>query len=364
MAHGSLNPLLHSRGPTLGFSSIQSIGRILGRECPSEVEIQAAVDSSGIASTLDDQFPEKDPWEANSDKEGEEEEDAVRSKRRKVRDGESGDAAGMLPRREDNRISGEGFRPIAAAERLARRTPTIEKLAGGPMAGFKTAGSHLQELKEARLDSGMDKAPVGRGAAQENNTSAPTVNPSKRAKGQATLLGYFGQKQPPPPPPPPPLSRKKAVPRAPTATDVIRDRATREKSLRQQIEALPQPKFPVKPDHESGVILLSSSPTRVSSKRRHKKDIPSSPPGPLGFAFGSIEPAREDKARQFRTVAATATAAITTTHNGRVPVHTTVTTKTSATIMTAGVNTTTKRRTLGVRRSMGDGWKNRASANR
>lgn len=361
LAHRSLHPLLQSRGPTLGLSSVQSISRIVGRECPSEVQIQTAVDESGIASTLDDQFPEKDPSDSDSESDGLDE-DGTRLKRRRLQNEQASS--------KTNGPLGEGFRPVISRERPAGR---VEKPPPGAVVGFKSAGSHMQELKETRLNREAERAQVAkekqRGGlvmVEPQNRSgslikvAPTAvaRSNKRLADQGSLLTYFGKRALEP-------VRKVIPPKAPTATEVIRDKSVRDRNLKEQIEALPQPKFPVRPDHHSGVMLLSSSPARASSKRRRKKEeeIPSSPPPVFSVPFSRhIEPSRAER----RTVVeeTTTRTSATVIHNAAGSRDTAAVANSNTMVMATMVTMAPKRRTLGVRRSMGDGWRNRASAKR
>lgn len=361
LAHRSLHPLLQSRGPTLGLSSVQSIGRIVGRECPSEVQIQTAVDESGIASTLDDQFPEKDPSDSESESDGLDE-DGIRLKRRRLQNEQASS--------KTNGPLGEGFRPVISRGRSVGR---VEKPPPGAVVGFKSAGSHMQELKETRLNQEAERAqvakekqrpgpvmfePPNRSGSLIKVAPAAAAGSNKRPADQESLLSYFGKRAPEP-------VRKVIPPKAPTATEVIRDKSVRDKNLKEQIEALPQPKFPVRPDHHSGVMLLSSSPARVSSKRRRKKEeITSSPPPVFSVPFSRhIESARAER----RTVVEETTTArtlATVIHNAASSRDTATVTNSDTMAMATVVTMVPKRRTLGVRRSMGDGWRNRASAKR
>ena len=312
-------------------------------------------------STLDDQFPEKDPSESDSESDGPDE-DGTRLKRRRLQNEQASS--------KTNGPLGEGFRPVISRERPAGR---MEKLPHGAVVGFKSAGSHMQELKETRLNQEAERAQV----AKEKQRRGPVmVEPPNRSgslikvapaaaagsnKGpadQGSLLSYFGKRAPEP-------VRKVIPPKAPTATEVIRDKSVRDKNLKEQIEALPQPKFPVRADHHSGVMLLSSSPARVSSKRRRKKEeITSSPPPVFSVPFSRhIEPARAER----RTVVGETT----TTRTSATVIHDAASSRDTATVtnshtmaMATVVTMAPKRRTLGVRRSMGDGWRNRASAKR
>ncbi|CUS09818.1 unnamed protein product [Tuber aestivum] len=358
LALRSIHPLLHSRGPTLGFSSVQSVGRILGRECPSEVQIQTAVDKSGIASTLDDQFPDKVPSESDSESDGLGE-DGVRLKGRRLQSEQASSKA--------NRLLDEGFRPVISREKPAGR---MEKPPPGVVVGFKSAGSHMQELKETRLNQEAERArvekekqrrgpviarPPNKGDGLIRGGPAALARSNKRPADQGGLLSYFGQKAPK-------LAREVFSPAVPTATEVISDKSMRNKNLKEQIEALPQPKFPIRPDHHSGVMLLSSSPARAPSERKRKKEILSSPLPVSSAPFtGHIELARVER----RTVVeetATTIAPAGVIHGAANSRNTTIVINSNAVAMAA--TAAPKRRTLGVRRSIGDGWTNRASAKR
>ncbi|KAG0644684.1 P-loop containing nucleoside triphosphate hydrolase protein [Tuber brumale] len=360
LTHRSLHPLLNSRGPTLGFSSVQSVSRILGRECPSEVQIQIAVDKSGVESTLDDQFPDKDPSE--SDSEGDDlDEDGARLKRRRLQSEQASSKA--------NRPLDEGFRPVISRERPAGK---MEKPPPGVVVGFKSAGSHMQELRGARLNQEAERARVEKEKKIQDPTMAEPPKKSggltkgapatasrsnKRPADQGSLLRHFGQKMAEP-------VGKVVPPKAHTATEIIMHRSIRDKNLKEQIEELPQPKFPVRPDHHSGVMLLSSSPARVPSKiRRKKEEIPSSPPPAFSVPFSRhLESAVAERYAEIEETTTGASAAV--IRSATASSNTTRATNPNAAAITATATIARKRRTLGVRRSMGDGWRNRASANR
>lgn len=310
---------------------------------------------------MDDQFPEKDSSESDSESDGLDE-DGARLKRRRLQNEQASS--------KTNGRLGEGFRPVISRERPAGR---MEKPPPGAVMGFKSAGNHMQELKETRLNQEAERAqvakekqrrglvmvePPNRSGSLIKVAPAAATGSNKRLADQGSLLTYFGKRAPEP-------VQKVIPPKAPTATEVIRDKSVRDRNLKEQIEALPQPKFPVRPDHHSGVMLLSSSPAPASSKRRRKKEeIPSSPPPVFSVPFSRhIEPSRAERRIVVEETTTTRTSA-TVIHNAAGSRDTAAVTNSDTMVMATVVAMAPKRRTLGVRRSMGDGWRNRASAKR
>lgn len=383
---------------------MQGALQILGRECPSEVKIQAVIKKSRILSLLDDQIPEKEEWEekAEANEEGGDEDDWRRRKRKRAEDAAAGgqnygDSDANL---RGGKAAGWGASEvpglITADQRLAAKMTTLEKLAAAAAAGtagFRSAGSHMEELKQKRLTCEADKerlakkahcdAVLAKAGAKEQETTDKRVVPgaskvaskftsvrgtksNKRAVGQGSLMSYFAPKPPAP---------KVVKPRQKTATEVIKQ--TKGKSLKEQMEALPQPKWPARPDN-GGVVLLSSSPVRVRAKRKERTpDPPSSPVfaefcrtieeekvmGDVGERDKEIEPeigvyslvksVAEQSNMPSKTTADTAMVGLLPTSSVSRSAPVTQLYGTGAGIA--------KKRTLGIRRSM-NGWQNRTSA--
>lgn len=400
----NLAKLLDKRGPALGFSSVQGALRILGRKCPSEVDIQGVVEKSRIVSLLDDQIPEKEEWEekAEADEEGGDEEDWRRRKRRRAEDTavgghknygdpganlRGGKAAGW------GVGAGAGAVPgfVTAEQRLAAKMTTAERLAAAAAAGtagFRSAGSHMEELKQKRLSCEADKERLAKKAhvdampiakeqevadkravlrankAAPKSTSVGGAKSNRRSVGQGSLMSYFAPKPPAP---------KEVKPKQKTATDVIKQ--TKGQSLREQMEALPQPKWPVRPDN-GGVVLLSSSPVRVRTKRKERTPTPPSSPVFAEFCRSIEEETAMDKMREtdketgLESKGCSSAKAVTgqsSTSLGSIATPATIVGFSSASSIPqsarphgtgAGI---VKKRTLGIRRSM-NGWQNRPSA--
>lgn len=379
---------------------MQGALQILGRECPSEVSIQAVIEKSRILSLLDDQIPEKEEWEekAEADEEGGNEDDWRRRKRRRAEDAATGghrDCGNPDVNLQGGKAAGwkvEVKVPnfTTAEQRLAAKMTTSERLAAAAAAGtagFRSAGSHMEELKQKRLTCEADKErlakrahydampakaevreqePVDKRAviraskAGSKSTSVGGAKLNKRPVGQGSLMSYFAPKPPAP---------KEVKPKQKTATEVIRQ--TKGQSLKEQMEALPQPKWPVRPDN-NGVVLLSSSPVRARTKRKERTPGPPSSPVFAEFCRSIEEEAGTDDvggtdietgpkieahslvktvARQSSTSSRTAT---NTTMAGLSSV------SRSAQLQGPGAGIA-KKRTLGIRRSM-NGWQNRTSA--
>lgn len=237
---------------------------------------------------------------------------------------------------------------MTAEQRLAARMTTAEKLAtavAAGTAGFRSAGSHMQELKQNRLnreaekeraekrakhDAMLAKSAAAAAAAAKlvvaEKKPAVVARSNKRPVGQGSLMSYFAPK--------PPLKEK-------TATEVIKQAKKQGLSLKEQIQALPQPRLPVKPDH-GGVVLLSSSPVRVGA---------SSP----------VSCRRAEEVGMNRVSSVAVEASVSRVTIGGYSLATAGISR-SVTVQAAGTAAgTAKKRTLGIRRSM-NGWQNRASA--
>lgn len=363
------------------------------------------IEKSRILSLLDDQIPEKEEWEkeAEADEEGGDKDDWRRRKRRKAEDAAAGDRqnygdpdANLRGRKSIGWGAGvrsgavPGF--VTAEQRLAAKMTTTEKLAAAAAAGtagFRSAGSHMEELKQKRLSCEADKERLAKKAhfdtmlaAKEQETAdkktvlrankaapKPTsfggAKSNKRPVGQGSLMSYFALKPPP----------KEVKPKQKTATEVIKQ--TKGQSLREQMEALPQPKWPVRPDND-GVVLLSSSPVRVRTKRKERTPTPPSSPVFAEFCraieeetvMGKMGETDMQAGPESRTYSsARAIAGQLNTSSGSITTAATVGFSSASTVSRsapavqphgagAGV---VKKRTLGIRRSM-NGWQNRTSA--
>lgn len=382
---------------------MQGALQILGRECPSEVKIQAVIEKSRILSLLDDQIPEKEEWEekAEANEEGGDEDDWRRRKRKRAEDAAAGGQNYGDPdaNPRGGKAAGWGVSKvpglITADQRLAAKMTTLEKLAAAAAAGtagFRSAGSHMEELKQKRLTCEADKerlakkahcdAVLAKAGAKEPEitdkrvvlraskvaskfTSVGGTKSNKRAAGQGSLMSYFAPKPPAP---------KVAKPRLKTATEVIKQ--TKGKSLKEQMEALPQPKWPARPDN-GGVVLLSSSPVRVRTKRKERTPDPPSSPVFAEFCRTIEEEKGMDgmgeRDMEIEPEIGAYSLAKAVTEQSNMPSKTTANTamvglsSTSSVSQSApvaqlyGTGVIAKKRTLGIKRSM-NGWQNRTSA--
>lgn len=376
---------------------MQDALQILGRECPSEVSIQAVIEKSRILSLLDDQIPEKEEWEekAEAGEEGGNEDDWRRRKRRRAEDAATGghrDCSNPDVNLRGGKAAGwtvEVKVPnfTTTEQRLTAKMTTSERLAAAAAAGtagFRSAGSHMEELKQKRLtceadkerlakkahydamlakDEAREQEPVDKRAviraskAGSKPTSVGGAKLNKRPVGQGSLMSYFAPKPPAP---------KEVKPKQKTATEVIRQ--TKGQSLKEQMEALPQPKWPVRPDN-NGVVLLSSSPVRARTKRKERTPGPPSSPVFAEFCRSIEEEAGTDDVggtdietrpkievhSLVKTVASTSSRTATNTAMAGLS-----SVSRSAQLQGAGAGIV-KKRTLGIRRSM-NGWQNRTSA--
>lgn len=375
---------------------------------------------------LDDQIPEKEEWEEEEEagEEAGDEEDWRRRKRKWAENAAVGgghrdyDDPEAIARSRKAAGWGGGVRPggavsgfVTAEQRLAAKMTTAEKLAAAAAAGtagFRSAGSHMEQLKQNRLDCQADEervekrarhdVMVAKVAAREqvaverraasavkiasrisaaSKPGSTGAKSNKREVGQGSLMSYFAPK---------PLAPKEANPKQKTATEVIKQ--TKGKSLREQMEALPQPKFPVRPDN-GGVVLLSSSPVRARVKKKER--TPSPPSSPVFMEFcRTIEEEEEEiikesrvevKAEGCKNGSFVSTSSVSRAVVGQSGLSSTNVITTTAMAKFSSASSTSwsvpaaqprppgagagvaKKRTLGIRRSM-DGWQNRASAKR
>lgn len=404
--------MLEKRAPALAFSSVQNVLRILGRDCPSEDNIEAVIMDSRIPSLLDDQILEKEEWEEKEEADGEggDQDDWRRRKRRWAEDETAvlgGDSDAFIRARKaagwgPGRAAISTLSLTTAEQRLAAKTTTAEKLAAAAAAGtagFRSAGSHMEQLKQNRLNCEADEGQAAKrtrhdvmvakvaarsqqagekraeiAAMAEARLSEPLkpraaagAKLNKRRASQGSLMSYFVPKPPAP---------KEVRPKQKTATEIIKQ--TKGQSLKDQMEALPQPKFPVRPDN-GGVVLLSSSPIRVKAKRKDRAPSPPSSPVFMGFCK-AIEGEKIGKsgagAESGKASFASSSSVSRVVGQSLLPSKT-ITTTAITTITTAGFSSTSsisrnvqpqnasvgtgKKKTLGIRRSM-NGWQNRASA--
>ncbi|KAL7272321.1 ATP-dependent DNA helicase srs2 [Rhizina undulata] len=303
LVHPPLTPLLDKRGPKLGFTTVQSLALILGRQCPSELELQLAIEKSGIPSILDDQFPEKEAWDSDTDEEGDGEENWERMKRRRL----EGEYRHNTLELESGPKGWNSVPPLRAGEQqrsfvgytramtmFEARGGVVDMGAGG-IAGFKSASAHMVELNESRSNSEVERArkehrgrhdqltrsklpPTATSQKASDPDPPPKSNahpakPKKRpAAGQGSLLKYFQK----------PAQTQTSHPgtKPPNASDVIK-MSGNNLSLREQMEVLPQPKIPQMPQpapaasagsrRKAEFILLSSSPVRPPPVKRVKQ---------------------------------------------------------------------------------------------
>jgi len=258
------NRLLSNKASDLSFSNVQTLAQILSTRCPTEMEIEAVVGSSRIPSRRDDVISDKDP------------DDKEENQKRTMRRNGSGRSNNDIPQFQSART---WTNTSTTEDRTRQEVTTAGKV------GFRSAGSHLTELKkqgvdfacEAEKDLNIRRASHTR--MMQNTTISSTrtvpatisdtptitktvaakngktdVSKSSRAAGQGTLMGFLSKKTPP---------HKPA-----TATSVVRTVAPNI-SLLEQVRSLPAPVIPKRAGGD--FILLSSSPPRNIKKPRIMK---------------------------------------------------------------------------------------------
>ncbi|KAF8253807.1 P-loop containing nucleoside triphosphate hydrolase protein [Wilcoxina mikolae CBS 423.85] len=283
--------LLSNKASDLSFSKVQTLAQILSARCPTEVDIEATIESSGILSRSDDQIPDTDPL-----------------------DKEKGDGLYNVDVDYQYERNGGGrFNGIVPQFQSARGISTTEdriryKVTTADKIGFRTASTHFSELRkqgdiacEAEKDlkkrrmihdkmmhssvtatTNARKASISGAATGTAGISKPAAT-SKRSKGtaamrstklpasQGTLMGFFTKKLPEIIPQIEPLAVCTGLDRRKTATEVVKSTNASEMTLREQMGFLPAPVIPKRAGGD--FILLSSSPPR----RVKKSKVNSSP---------------------------------------------------------------------------------------
>lgn len=321
--------LLSARASDLSFSKVQTLAQILSAPCPTESEIEAAIEASGIPSRLDDQFPDRDP----SDKEGLGE----------FQVNGAGRFNGGTPQFQ-SASAGCWSNAGTTEDRVRHKTTTADRV------GFRTASNHFSELrrqgniaceaekKAAALTPAAERADISRCSAQPTRT--------RPAAGQGTLMGFLTKKPAEMGPSTVHATVHARPSKAKTATEVMKTINGLDITLKEQMAFLPAPVIPKRPDKD--FILLSSSPPRRTKKAKTdagRDDAACEPPSsPIFNAFcqavdgvheGSLpEPTRAAEAANGPGASAPAN------HHGH--------------------SAPGRKRTLGIRRSL-NGWQNRGS---
>lgn len=307
--------LLSARASDLSFSKVQTLAQILSAPCPTESEIEIAIEGSGIPSRLDDQFSDKDP----SDKEGL---------------GEFQVNGAGTPQFQSASASASATcwsNAGTTEDRVRHKTTTADRV------GFRTASNHFSELRrQGNIACEAEKKAAAEPADISRCSSAQPIKTRPGGARQGTLMGFLTKK---------PAEMEPSKPK--TATEVMKTIKGLDITLKEQMAFLPAPIIPKRPGKD--FILLSSSPPRRVKKAKMdpgRDDIACEPPSsPIFNAFcqavdgvheGSLpEPTRAAEAANGPGVSAPAN------HHGH----------------SAAPG---RRRTLGIRRSL-NGWQNRGS---
>ncbi|EKD15854.1 ATP-dependent DNA helicase pcrA [Drepanopeziza brunnea f. sp. 'multigermtubi' MB_m1] len=335
-----LASLLDAKGPSLGSPAVTDLAQILRRNLPSRRSIEKS--SASLTSTEDDLFPER----------GEEKESDQELRWNSMTAGTSSFMAGQQAPKRRRAELGRSMSNLEGPERDWKPSyaTTMDRAASFTTAGFVTAGSHLQVLKEqsvnGTLNDEQDAEDFDRGKKKPKQTG-------RLPEGQGTLFGFFGKSEPQVNKPVPMIKETDPKPRAPIvaksfnqarsksttsehvgiATALSNHRlgnGTSGNRLRQNAQLDVQ-------SHRNDYVFLSSSPPRPnppSPTHQEKKLSPQPPPQPAGL---TARPPILNKIRP----------PIISTHQTTVSM-----------LQNGNVNGTGARKTLGVRRSM-DGWASR-----
>ncbi|KAI9834371.1 MAG: hypothetical protein M1819_002982 [Sarea resinae] len=206
LSQPSLVHMLEKRGPLFRFSEIQSIARILRRQCPSESDIAA---SCGVKNVEDDL------WPTDRDTDGEQSEDSTSwSLQRGHRYQPS-----LHPAAKRRRIDAEWpINPHGAAQAFKPSgLPSTETTMQNPQAfsvsntslsnGFMSASAHLQQLGSQGASGNaipagktkLNKTKNDLGSAKHNGSQSQP-EPSKlgvktKVPGQGSLLDFFKENE-------------------------------------------------------------------------------------------------------------------------------------------------------------------------
>jgi DNA helicase-2/ATP-dependent DNA helicase PcrA len=253
--------LLAKKASDLRFSDVQTLSQILSAQCPSEMMIEAAWEKAGLESRSDDVIPDCDP----------EDKEKQNPKTQQARH----------PVNNGFRSAREFATTTTTQEKLKGKMTTADKLA----ASFKSAGSHLEELKthHPNVTCEADRVVQARRTTHEKMMKTTTTTKGKTtATGQQSLTSFFTKK----PPPPPSKSAATIKPKLPTATTALKTLST-SSTLREQISSLPAPIIPKRgATGGEDFILLSSSPPRTVKK---PKVAPTKTAMGLGAEMAEVE---------------------------------------------------------------------------
>ncbi|KAI9810040.1 MAG: hypothetical protein M1827_006738 [Pycnora praestabilis] len=197
--HKSVTPHLQNKGPSLGFSLVKSIARILRRSFPSETDIAKLCKGRHLADDLwsvngeeNNEAAEHGAW---NDTTAPSEEQRAFKKCRVERDGHCLTSGGNVAN-----MSRQNFRSTTTMQ--SAKDFSISSTAFH--AGFVSAGSYLQDLSTSKCGSNPQS---------EDNMTAPSTSISnsaeikenqqtdkkvkiqakKRSDGQGTLMTFFSK---------------------------------------------------------------------------------------------------------------------------------------------------------------------------
>lgn len=175
--------LLGAKGPSLGSPAITDLAQILRRNLPSRKSISDA--SKSLPSTEDDIFPEHG-GEKELDKE---------SRWNPVTGGNSNFTMGN---QASKRRRAEPGRSLSNLEKGPEKdwkpsyATTMDRAASFTTAGFVTAGSHLEVLKEQSTNGAVNEERV-----RDNSDRIKRLKHQGQVpEGQGTLFGFLGRPEP------------------------------------------------------------------------------------------------------------------------------------------------------------------------
>jgi len=283
--------LLSNKASDLSFSKVQSLAQILSTQCPTEMDIETTIESSGILSRSDDQIPDTDPLNKEDKGDGLCNVDIDYQYERNG----GGRFNGIVPQFQSARGAS------TTEDRIRHKVTTVDKI------GFRTASTHFSELQKqgditCEADKGLKKRRMAHnkmmhssvtttintskvsvsGAVTETVGISKSIATTKRTKetaatrstklpiSQETLMGFFTKKPPEVIPPIEPLPMCTGLNRRKTATEVVKSTNASEMTLKEQMEFLPAPVIPKRADGD--FVLLSSSPPRRVKKAKVNSD--------------------------------------------------------------------------------------------
>jgi DNA helicase-2/ATP-dependent DNA helicase PcrA len=188
LAPAPLAPLLDQKGPSLGAATVQTIALILSRGFPSTESIKES--SVSLLSSEDNLFPLRG-----------DEDEALESKW----------PPPHMAQQAPKRRRGEFGRSVSNTEEGSANSwkptyaTTMERAASftgaGAGAGFMSAGSHMQALKEQSVNC-VAETEVKGDDLQENPKKKAMRQKPKVSESQNTILGFLGKSKPEPSQPP------------------------------------------------------------------------------------------------------------------------------------------------------------------